>query len=136
MVTGEVVLKLLAPAELGTALSARVEQLLLQGAWDIAARARVRIQSPPKTGRLYQRGSRWHQASAPGESPATDYGFLVNSIFARPAGIQTAEVVAQAEYAAELEFGNSRIEPRPYMAPAIADAAPGIRARLEAILHE
>ena len=60
-----------------------------------------------------------HRASAPGEAPATDTGNLVRNI-----GIsydivkEEATIASRAEYSAALEFGTSRILPRPFMRPA------------------
>lgn len=76
--------------------------------------------SKPKSGRLYRRGrTTVHQASAPGEPPAVDTGFLTNSIQVATPGPLTAEIQIPAEYAAYLELGTRRIAPRPYVQPAI-----------------
>ena len=92
-----------------------------------------RTLSQPGTGRIYGR----HQASAPGDPPAVDTGRLRNSIaHTRPQwnGWEvSAEVGTNVEYAAALEFGTSRILPRPYMRPALEKARPRIEARLRRI---
>ncbi len=72
-----------------------------------------------KHGRKY--GS--HVASAPGESPAIDTGFLANSIQVEAEGL-TAIVGTNAEYAEVLEFGGVHMEPRPFMEPAFEAEAP------------
>ena len=79
------------------------------------------ILSGEKSGRVYQRRGVTHQASAPGQAPATDTGKLLNSISVIPdiPRVQ-ARVNAAAKYAAALEFGTQRIEPRPFMRPALA----------------
>lgn len=68
-----------------------------------------KIESPPKTGRIY--GT--HQASAPGEAPAADTGTLAGSI---TVDRSEKEVIlsAQAPYAAVLEHGGAHIAPRPF----------------------
>lgn len=80
------------------------------------------IANGPKTGRVYARGNIQHQASAPGEPPATDTGRLIAS------GRSTAEIRGDtarglveytADYAAYLEFGTRKMSPRPYLIPAI-----------------
>lgn len=79
------------------------------------------IQSPPKTGRVYQRRGVLHQASAPGEPPASDTGALVQMSGTRYEPDQLTGVVTfHAAYAAALEFGTVRIEPRPFLRPALA----------------
>jgi hypothetical protein len=96
-----------------------VSQAVRQSAAEVEARAKIAIQIGPKSGRVYKRGRRIHQASAPGEAPATDTGNLVNSIQARPRGQFTAEVAAGAEYAEKLELGGARVAPRPFLSPAL-----------------
>lgn len=63
-----------------------------------------------------------HVASAPGESPAMDTGFLANSVGHEMTGETSAIVGAGAEYAVHLEFGTVHIAPRPYFAPAFEAA--------------
>lgn len=93
------------------------------------------IRSPPKTGRLYQRRGRVHQASAPGEPPATDTGRLAKSIRAgRPevAGmVVRCTVQVRAKYARALEYGTQRIAPRPYARVAVVN----MRDRVVAVIR-
>jgi hypothetical protein len=82
------------------------------------------IRKGPKTGRLYKRGKRGrvHRASAPGETPASDSGHLINSVQVSPfTNPLVGEVVVAADYAAYLELGAPRahLEPRPYIKPAV-----------------
>ena len=79
------------------------------------------VLSPPKTGRIYRRRGVEHQASAPGEAPASDTGRLANSIRTsyRENGL-VGVVSASTAYAAYLEFGTVKMEPRPFMRPALA----------------
>lgn len=98
----------------------------------------------PKSGRLYRRGERWHQASAPGEAPAMDMGALAGSIQQegpRAEGDGLVGVVyTNAEIAPYLEYGTGQagatwplpsrpadvdytlswagMAPRPYLTPA------------------
>lgn len=85
----------------------------------IEANAKLLIQSPPKTGRIYRHGKVKHQASAPGEAPATDTGFLVDSASTTRVANANHEVAFTAEYAAPLEFGTPRILPRPFLRPSV-----------------
>lgn len=79
----------------------------------------------PKTGRIYMKGknrSIRHQASAPGEPPATDTGKLVNSIVgdAKVVGKQVQGYLeARTAYAGYLEFGTRKMAARPFMTPAV-----------------
>lgn len=75
--------------------------------------------SGPKSGRPYNRRGRIHIASAPGESPAVDTGFLSNSIQTTIKSDYEAEIVIGAEYAEALEFGTGDISARPFVRPAI-----------------
>jgi len=71
----------------------------------------------PKSGHKYGR----HQASAPGEPPASDTGRLANSISVRhEAGSLTASVVCSASYGLALEIGTPHIRPRPFLRPPLA----------------
>jgi HK97 gp10 family phage protein len=114
-----------------------VTQAVQIAAQAIRGNAQKSIQSGPKTGRVYEKykPSRTHQASAPGQAPATDTGILWNSIVANISG-KTAEVIANAEYAAPLEFGTSRIQPRPFMIPAMEKERPAFNRRLSKILQK
>lgn len=69
-----------------------------------------------RSGRIYGE----HQASAPGEAPATLTGNLKNTIVAEPEGDGTKRwvVAVGAEQGAGLEFGTQKIAPRPFMRPA------------------
>lgn len=73
------------------------------------------ITSPPKTGRIYKRRGVEHQASAPGEAPASDTGRLVNSrtIDLFPEDLR-ARLTFRTDYAAALEFGTEKMAPRPF----------------------
>jgi hypothetical protein len=101
------------------------------------------ILSPPKTGRVYHRAGRTHQASAPGEAPANDFGQLAASGRAIYPGQEDLFIIRgianwSTDYAAYLELGTSRIDPRPFGRPAADFVAPelagmvamGIKARL------
>ena len=59
-----------------------------------------------------------HVASKPGESPNRDTGVLDNNIEATQVGVLKAISSSNAPYAAALELGTSKVEARPYMAPA------------------
>lgn len=100
-----------------------------------------RIQRGPKTGRTYTRGagqnlSRTHQASAPGEAPATDTGALASSITFRQVSRLTAEVESRLAYAYYLEYGTQRIAQRPAWIPALEKVRPEFNRRIEDALRK
>lgn len=70
--------------------------------------------SQPGSGRIYGR----HQASAPGEPPAPNFGVLRESTEGEVKirrGRVTAEISVRGEQAEFLELGTDRIEPRPFL---------------------
>lgn len=77
------------------------------------------LMTEPKSGTAYTRGGRTHIASAPGEAPAVDTGFLINSIQTRIISDTEAEIIIPAEYAEALEFGTADLAARPFVRPAI-----------------
>jgi HK97 gp10 family phage protein len=92
---------------------------IMRGTEAVRTSAVQAILSPPKTGRVYRRGGVEHQASAPGEAPASDTGRLAGSITTEYFPDQLrGRVTARTGYAAYLEFGTQRMEPRPFMRPA------------------
>lgn len=86
------------------------------------------IMKGPKTGRVYTRGLnksgksyKVHIASAPGEPPANDTGFLVSTITTNYDMQQLRGTVnCSAAYGPFLEFGTKKMQPRPFMRPAVA----------------
>ena len=70
-----------------------------------------------RTGIVYKRGKKTHQASAPGEPPKTDTGFLVNQMLYNKPDRLTAEIGNNAKYAEWLEYGTARMKARPIWLP-------------------
>jgi hypothetical protein len=103
-------------------------------------RARELIQRGSKTGRIYQKYGprRTHQASAPGEAPATDTGGLVRSVQADMNETEREVEISAGGPAKHLEYGTRHMAPRPFLLPALewirdkagAVLAAAIRARL------
>ena len=77
-------------------------------------------------------GGKNHVPSSPGEPPNADTGFLDRSIFAEQTGELTAIAGANASYAQALEFGTSKLQPRPFMAPAAEKIRPKAKKLVEA----
>jgi HK97 gp10 family phage protein len=112
-------------------------EALRAGVMMIANDAKLSVARGAKSGRIYthyfrtgsnggvfpvERRSVPHQASAPGEAPATDTGRLLNSI-SSDAAIEgnrlVAFVRAATVYARYLEYGTRKIAPRPFLVPAV-----------------
>jgi hypothetical protein len=113
-------------------ITAEVSKIVRQATLMIESNAKIAIQTGPKTGRTYRRRGRTHRASARGEAPASDTGFLVGSIESNFPSALTGIVTVGAEYARMLE----EILDRPFVQPAIdktiediesGDAIGGIR---------
>jgi len=76
------------------------------------------ILTGPKTGRVY--GA--HQASAPGEAPASDTGQLVNSITTSvDPNTVDGTVGVGAAHGKALEYGTRNMAPRPFARPALVN---------------
>ena len=93
-------------------------------------------QRGPASGVTYEKSNpnRTHTASAPGEAPATDTGRLASSVNYKREGAMSATVGSNIVYAAMLEFGTSRIAPRPAWVPATEAVRPKFQQRLETAL--
>lgn len=106
----------------------QVERAMMAIALEAEAKAKASIMRGPKTGRIYKKYNpkRTHQASAPGEAPANDLGFLVGSIRAEPTPGEPFKVTlaAKADYAIHLEYGTRNMAARPFLKPA-GDAMKG-----------
>ena len=110
-------------------LQRRIEANLVIAGEMIATEVRRNIQKSPRGGMTYvlTNPNRVHKASAAGESPATDLGFLVRSIQTEPdmpnLRIRILSLKSIAPYAKRLEFGDlsAGLLPRPFMFKALAD---------------
>ncbi|MFN3650093.1 MAG: hypothetical protein ACK47B_10985 [Armatimonadota bacterium] len=133
----------------------KLAAVVYKTASDIEAHAKVAIQTGPKTGRIYRAeqtvsfksgdtdvsftayaGKKGHQASAPGEAPATDTGNLAASITTKKTGLLRAQVTVGAECGAALEFGTAdgKIAPRPFLQPAVDAVEPAFEPAIRAAL--
>ena len=136
--------------------SQNVDAVTRTTALEIEADTKKSIQSGPKTGRIYRyvrRGKardsagryvkgrkatitvRQHQASAPGQAPATDKGALVNSYRTRKLKVGGYRVGSSMRYARVLEFGGRRMKPRPHLRPAFSRGKAKFQKRLRMLLE-
>ena len=128
-------------SSLPTDVGVEVRKAVNQGALMVHADA-VRSIRSPSGGRVYVRrsarrgkrgfgrGSRTgiHIASKPGDDPNTDTGNLINNIRVSRVKGNTKKgysvyIRAVTPYAKRLEFGDSKLEARPFMRPALAKNA-------------
>lgn len=72
-----------------------------------------------KSGNYYLRDYGWHQASAPGEMPAVDYGNLIASLKVVMEQRASGTLQTDMYYAPFLELGTRKMAPRPFMEPAL-----------------
>lgn len=113
-----------------------VEQIILSGCQDTINTAKQSIQAHGSSGITYTKYNprRTHTASAAGNPPNTDTGFLVNNIFVEiDADRLGGSVESRADYSGFLEFGTSKMQARPYLQPALEENKPKIRARVRKI---
>jgi hypothetical protein len=96
----------------------------------IEALAKMAIQQSPASGRIYVRVGRTHQASGPGEAPATDLGMLANSILTKRQSQLCSAVLVFADYAIYLELGTVHMAARPYLYPAFDAAIKSLQEQL------
>lgn len=95
------------------------------------------IESGNKTGRIYRRRGRMHQASAPGEAPANDAGVLVSRtrVAVSRKTISAAVVAGPSDfYARFLESGTRHILPRPALVPSRDKHVQDFIASVQAVL--
>ena len=109
--------------QVSEAIQAAIENAMRGSVQIVVNDAKRSVARGPKTGRIYRRGNITHQASAPGEPPATDTGVLVNSIAGDVSktanGVVQGYVRAGAGYAGYLEFGTRKMAARPFLFPAV-----------------
>ena len=76
------------------------------------------IKTGSKSGKTYTRNGMSHQSSAPGQPPANDTGELIDSIKVEKRK-NTSILKIDADYAGYLEYGTSKMRPRPFILPAL-----------------
>lgn len=117
----------------GEAAADQLDDDLRRAAVDTRSNAVRSIQRGPATGRIYPpvtgRRGQPHQASAPGQAPATDTGRLVGSIaFEKTRGGWAAGT--SLDYGKHLELGTLHMAARPWLVPAANEAAETLRTRV------
>ena len=95
----------------GSALEREVGKALFAAAELVQTEAQLSIRRGAVSGRF-------HVPSLPGEPPNENSGHLAGNIEATLRHPFLSEVASNAEYSAPLEFGTSKMDPRPFMRPA------------------
>ena len=119
--------------KISTAAKQLISHAVFKGVADVEKEAKMSIQRGGKSGIVYQRYSpkRTHRSSAPGEPPASDTGYLVNNIKRKMDMDKLGgEVRSRANYSKYLEYGTSKMMPRPYMFPALEKHRGKIKTRI------
>lgn len=102
----------------------------------IGITAQTKINTGPKTGHIRKvtKSGKVHQASAPGEAPATDTGNLAAGIIAEKDGPMRSITASNAEYSEVLELGSAdgTLARRPYLGPSVDEHEAGFEARVQA----
>ena len=111
-----------------------VEFAVLDAAAEMETRVKLKMQQGPHTGRPYKRGNVVHIASAPGQTPAPDIGTLMGSVYHEREGSLAAVAGARTAYAAYLEYGTTRMAPRPVWVPTAEEVGREFREDLTKIL--
>ena len=113
-----------------------IERIIRSGTQDTMNTAKQSIQSHGSSGRTYTKYNpkRTHTASAAGNPPNTDTGFLVSNISMKvdPSGLG-GSVESRASYSAPLEFGTKNMQARPFLQPALESNKPNIRRKFAAM---
>lgn len=107
-----------------------ISEAIRETAFKVQANA-IRSLQTESVGRRYGK----HIASAPGDPPNTDTGRLVGSISVRHE-FQVAWVFTNLDYGEWLEFGTTRIDPRPWLEPAALEQAADFRSALKKSLEK
>jgi hypothetical protein len=124
-------------------LQDKVELIVEATASDIHRTTVRRIQRGPATGHIYRSSvaNKEHQASAPGEAPMSDSGRLAGSYSVVDGDNRFTKFVSsnvwddEDDYAYMLEFGTTKIKPRPHLLPSVEEARPTFERRLKGVLQ-
>ena len=109
------------------------EKAVNESANNVAKEMKKSILTGSKSGRQYFIKGRRHQSSSPGQPPANSTGQLVRSIKVKKTN-NGQEVTIDAEYAAFLEYGTSKMRPRPFIFPALMKVKKNLLSKLKGLV--
>ena len=112
---------------LGSAAELAVEEIVEDVAINTHSIAVKGIASQPASGKIYGK----HQASAAGQFPMTDTGFLASNVKFEFRTKQNAIVGTDVKYGKNLEFGMSRVAARPWLGRSFNQAIEKARGKLK-----
>lgn len=121
-------------ARVGANAQVEIANAVQAQAITMTSNVRRQIQQGPKTGQVYKRGRKTHQASAPYQAPATDTGTLVSSIYYTQEGPYAATIGSRLPYAYHLEFGTFKMKPRLTWALEAFSAQQALNAKINSVL--
>ena len=107
-----------------------IRKIIASGTQDTMNTAKQSIQSHGSSGQTYQKYNprRTHTASAAGNPPNSDTGYLAANIhMVLDADGLGGSVESRADYSQDLEFGTSKMQARPFLQPALEENKPKIR---------
>ena len=95
-------------------------RLIQRGVGRVESTVIIGLHGGPKSGATYTRRSVTHTASAAGEYPATDTGFLASNISSSlDRKRKIGRVTSSANYSKHLEYGTKDMAARPFMFPSL-----------------
>lgn len=98
----------------------QILRLLQRGVDRVESTVIVGLHGGPKSGATYTRRSVTHKASAAGQYPATDTGFLASNISSSlDKKRKIGRVTSSANYSKHLEYGTKDMAARPFMFPSL-----------------
>lgn len=111
-------------SQISAAYNRKVKQIIASSGNMVRNTAVKSIQDHGSSGRAYEKYNprRTHVASAAGNPPNTDTGYLASNIHIviDNDGLGV-DVESRAEYSEQLEFGTSKMAARPFMQPALEE---------------
>lgn len=110
------------------------EKAVNESANNVAKEMKKSILTGSKSGRQYFIKGRRHQSSAPGQPPANSTGQLVRSIKVKKIN-NGQEITIDANYAAFLEYGTSKMRPRPFIFPALMKVKKNLLTKLKGLVR-